>query len=341
MKISVLITYYNQERFVRRSLESALRQTTSHDVEILIGDDGSTDGTRDIIAEYQREYGNKITLFVMPRDLTQQHESMARVSDNRMNLLAHATGDFVCFLDGDDFYFADDFLEKGAAFLSAHPEYTGCAFDYAVVNDGEDSPARVHSLKNVAGPVCLESYFPNRYVHAGAMLFRRPEMDRKRERFHQWKLFSDNMITFLMLNYGPLYHIPHVVYVYCQHGEGIWIHRSAMEREIVNALSFTVARHVLPETLAPLSFLRFRGPVERVYANKEKLMEIVGEKKIRTYTRVARRLGTPFIETLLNWHSATTRQKRLAMRCYRALSKKAVRVEAACRERLAPSGGCQ
>ena len=59
MKVSFLVTYYNQEKYVEQSLNSILAIEKPFDWEILIGDDGSTDGTIDIIKRYIESQGDK------------------------------------------------------------------------------------------------------------------------------------------------------------------------------------------------------------------------------------------------------------------------------------------
>ena len=60
LKVSVAIITYNQEEFIGKAIESAVNQVTDFEYEILVGDDLSTDGTRDIILAYQKRYPDKV-----------------------------------------------------------------------------------------------------------------------------------------------------------------------------------------------------------------------------------------------------------------------------------------
>ena len=61
--ISVYMTTYNHEKYVRQALDSVLKQKTDYSYEILIGDDVSTDGTRLILKEYEEKYPEIIKVF--------------------------------------------------------------------------------------------------------------------------------------------------------------------------------------------------------------------------------------------------------------------------------------
>lgn len=54
IKVSVCVMTYNQEKYIGQCLESLVTQETDFDFEIIVGDDFSTDGTRDVIQEYQK-----------------------------------------------------------------------------------------------------------------------------------------------------------------------------------------------------------------------------------------------------------------------------------------------
>jgi glycosyltransferase involved in cell wall biosynthesis len=108
-KISVVMASYNHAAFVRQAVESALNQSFT-DLEVVITDDGSRDGTADVI-----------------RGLTDPRIRLEVLPENRgaclavNGALARARGDYVAVLNSDDFFLPGK-LERQAAFLEAHPE---------------------------------------------------------------------------------------------------------------------------------------------------------------------------------------------------------------------------
>ena len=117
MKLSVLVTFYNQKDYVDRALRSILLQNTDFEYEILVGDDGSTDGTLDKIKEWQAKYPNKISVYIMDRQEGKKYNSSFRASRNRINLLKYVKGKYFTYLDGDDYFCNNNKFQKQIAFL--------------------------------------------------------------------------------------------------------------------------------------------------------------------------------------------------------------------------------
>ena len=66
-KVSVSILTYNHEKYISHAIESVLKQETDFEYEIILGEDESQDGTREICIEYARRYPDRIHLFLRSR----------------------------------------------------------------------------------------------------------------------------------------------------------------------------------------------------------------------------------------------------------------------------------
>jgi glycosyltransferase involved in cell wall biosynthesis len=120
--ISVIIPTFNRRTKVVRAIKSVLGQTHNH-IEIIVVDDGSTDGT----VEYLRKYfQNRIQCLCLPHS---GHPNSAR---NRG--IESAKGMYIAFLDSDDWYLPEK-LEKQIQFLQTHPQYDVAYCDMKVVDD--------------------------------------------------------------------------------------------------------------------------------------------------------------------------------------------------------------
>jgi len=65
MKVSVLVTTYNHEKYIAQAINSILMQQVSFDYEVIVGEDCSADSTRDIVIDYRKRNPDKIRL-IMP-----------------------------------------------------------------------------------------------------------------------------------------------------------------------------------------------------------------------------------------------------------------------------------
>ncbi|KAB3583731.1 glycosyltransferase family 2 protein, partial [Phocaeicola vulgatus] len=98
-KLSVIVPIYNVEKYLDKCLASLVNQTMK-EIEIICVNDGSTDHSQDIVEEYQKKFPGKII------GLMKKNGGLA---DARNYGLAHANGDYVAFIDSDDWVEADMF----------------------------------------------------------------------------------------------------------------------------------------------------------------------------------------------------------------------------------------
>lgn len=92
--ISIVVTSFNQRKYLKEALDSVLNQTVKPR-EIIVCDDYSTDGSREMLKRYDKKYDNI--------DLIFQDENVG-VAKNRNSGLKYASSPFISILDGDDFY---------------------------------------------------------------------------------------------------------------------------------------------------------------------------------------------------------------------------------------------
>jgi len=105
--VSIIIPVYNHEASISRAIDSALAQTLA-DVEVIVIDDGSTDGTPEAL----RRYEGRITL------IRQENQG---VSAARNVGIRAARGKYLCFLDSDDTFMPEK-AETQSAFMEDHPD---------------------------------------------------------------------------------------------------------------------------------------------------------------------------------------------------------------------------
>jgi len=119
--ISVLTITYNHSPFIRQYLESVLNQKFDGTYEIVIGEDCSTDDTRDILIEYQKKYPEKIRIVY-------SEKNVGAIS-NLIRSAKKCRGKYIALIEGDDFWHSELKLAKQFAYMENHPECSACFSD--------------------------------------------------------------------------------------------------------------------------------------------------------------------------------------------------------------------
>lgn len=112
-RVSVCIVTYNQERYIKDCLLGVLAQAYDVDLQVLVGDDASTDNTSIIVQDIAKKHQNIIHVF--------RHEKNLGANLNAQFLIDRATGEYIAHLDGDDFWMPGK-LEAQVAFLEKNTE---------------------------------------------------------------------------------------------------------------------------------------------------------------------------------------------------------------------------
>lgn len=114
-KVSACLITYNQENFIRECLEGAISQIGDFDYEIIIGDDCSSDNTKQICLEYSTKYPNLIKY-------TKRNDNLGMIG-NWIATISECTGNYIALCEGDDYWTDPHKLQKQVDFLEAHPDY--------------------------------------------------------------------------------------------------------------------------------------------------------------------------------------------------------------------------
>lgn len=121
-KVSVLIPSYNQEHVIEQTVMSSLTQDYD-DLEVVVSDDASTDGTPQILNELEAKYPGRLKVFL--------HETNLGVTKNHTRGLLECSGELIAFQDGDDLFLPGK-IKKQVAFMQAHPDCTIISHDVDV-----------------------------------------------------------------------------------------------------------------------------------------------------------------------------------------------------------------
>lgn len=229
--VTIASTTYNMEAFIAEALDSWLAQETSFPFEILVSDDGSTDGTCDVVREYMARYPN-ITLI-----------STGHIGKmpNFLRSLKESKGKYVALCDGDDYWIDTHKLQKQFDFMEAHPDFSECFTNSYVLDvvTGEKKIAKTQ-IWDVADTEGLLAHRDNDNVqmspgHTSTFFYRNQFL----QEYPKW-MYGDVMTDFplymLLSRYGKAKFINEITSVYRHRPDGVsskgWNSVRANERRI-------------------------------------------------------------------------------------------------------------
>ena len=131
MEISIILLTYNHERYVRQAMDSILKQKIKVSYEIIILDDASSDGTPQILKEYKRKYPELIHLYL-------KKVNRCFSTRNAPFMLSKASGKYVAFIEGDDYWIDDTKVQQQYDFLENHPEFSACTTGVKIVDENDN-----------------------------------------------------------------------------------------------------------------------------------------------------------------------------------------------------------
>ncbi len=202
-KVSVAMITYNHERYVEQAVRSVMMQQTDFEYELIIGEDCSTDRTREIVVRLKEEFGDRIQLLL--------HERNQGMVDNFFAVYAECRGEYVALIEGDDFWINPRKLQLQVEYLDSHPE---CVISYhnAFLYDSTDKTIkiygwdiRVFDLRGFIEQLVLHDGFIN-IIPTASVMFRRPS-EPLLEAYRHLKLSLDWGLYAWLLSSGGQAHL--------------------------------------------------------------------------------------------------------------------------------------
>lgn len=134
--VSVVVTTYNQERTIAQTLDSILAQQCDFDMELVLGEDCSTDSTRAICERYAAQYPGIVRLMPAAPNKGLLH--------NYADCVAACRGKYLAVCAGDDYWNGTDSLARKVAFLEANPDYGVVHTDHDILHVAEGRLEKAH-----------------------------------------------------------------------------------------------------------------------------------------------------------------------------------------------------
>jgi glycosyltransferase involved in cell wall biosynthesis len=222
VKVSVLMISYNQDQFVGQAIDSVLSQRVDFEYELVIGEDCSTDRTREIVASFGAKFPDRIRLLLPKSNLGMQ--------ENFKATLAACSGQYVAVLEGDDYWTSPLKLKRQVEFLDAHSDCAICFHSVVRSSPTGGQPesilpdSRYKQDRYTTRDLLVENFIPTCSV-----MFRRGLFGE----LPDWMGtlgFSDWPIHILNSECGSIGYIKQTMGVYRVHSEGAWSGRISGQR---------------------------------------------------------------------------------------------------------------
>lgn len=204
--VSVGLLTYNHEDFIGRAIEGVLKQEVNFTYEIVIAEDCSTDRTREIIKHYKALYPDVIRLLL-------QEENVG-MKENSKQLRRACRGKYRANLEGDDYWFTTDKLQKQVDFLENNKEFVAIGGDFFCV-DENDMPTEF-PWGDIRYSYCQENEYTVEHLkewllfaHTSTMMYRNffYEFDEEtNRRFDEVNMLGDRRVCLLLVMHGRVWH---------------------------------------------------------------------------------------------------------------------------------------
>ena len=224
IKVSVIVPTYNHEKYIQQCLDSIINQKVDFEYEILVGEDNSTDNTREIVMHYAKKYPCLVKAFYRDGKNKIFIDGTMTGIKNGVQLLQSCAGKYIAFCDGDDYWNTNDKLQKQVAYLENHPDYVMCFHNtYIVNNNGEviNDYSNLHSLMPKKYYE-IEDFIKYPIAHTSSLLFRNDLDFHSLPSFFYRSINSDRILRILISELGKAKYIDEPLSSFKQHGNGIW-----------------------------------------------------------------------------------------------------------------------
>ncbi|CAN5820236.1 MAG: glycosyltransferase [Gemmatimonadetes bacterium] len=222
MKLSVSVITYNHEPYIARAIEGILMQQTDFDYEIVIGEDCSTDRTREIVLDYQMRYPERIRTIIPERNLGQAGLRIL------VETLRELRGEYIARMDGDDYWTSPYKLQRQVEFLDSHPDCSLCFHNVLhIYEDG--SPPHNRFAPGRQQFTTTRDILRSCYIPGCSPMFRREVVAELPSWFFD-VLWADWGLYTIAAEQGKLGYLDEVMGVYRIHATGVWSSRPRLDQ---------------------------------------------------------------------------------------------------------------
>lgn len=247
MMVSILTLAYNHEPYIRQCLDGIVMQQTNFKFELLVHDDASTDGTAEIIREYESKYPEIIKPIYQKENQYSKH-----VPIGTTYLYPRAQGKYIALCEGDDYWTDPLKLQKQVDFLEANPDYVMCSHRFKCKDEEKFTDDWLEGYEN-------ETYNLNSLIngiwiyHPLTVIFRNDALNL--EEYKKYNSSYDAVLFYHILKKGKGFLLPDVMAIYRIHNGGVWS-KVGRDKQLKIIFGQRFAIYSIEKTKEAATFLR-------------------------------------------------------------------------------------
>lgn len=217
--LSVCLITYNHVNFIKQAIDGVLMQKVDFAWELIIADDFSTDGTREILLEYKNKYPDFIKLILQEKNVGS--------AQNFIDLITVPISKYITYFDGDDYWIDPLKLQKQVDFLEANPDFAICFHKVEIL---ENNQIKNDYITNVPHQVStIVDLAKGNFIHSPSCVFKNNISKILGPNFSKSPL-GDYYVHIMNAQYGDIFCIDEIMAVYRVHEKSIWSSKTEIYR---------------------------------------------------------------------------------------------------------------
>jgi glycosyltransferase involved in cell wall biosynthesis len=214
--VSIMCFTYNHVSFIRQCLDGFIMQKTNFPIEAIIHDDASTDGTADIIREYEKKYPDII------KPIYQKENQYSKGLDILTPVSRKFRGKYIALCEGDDYWTDEYKLQKQVDFLEENEDFSICFHPVKVYSEEKKRFIENLTVPEVPDITDIKTLVTkNNYINTPSVMYRTNQQVFKDLLNFPKLVIMDYCLHMLFAKYGKIKKLSDTMAVYRLHKGGI------------------------------------------------------------------------------------------------------------------------
>lgn len=212
--VSIAMVTYNHENYIEQAVRSVMNQKCDLSIQLIVGEDCSTDGTKKILLELKKVYGNKLKLILNKFNLGPQKNFWQTISE--------CNGKYVMILDGDDYWISEDKIQKQYEFMTENPNCSVSWHQAYVFHENKTKKSFItHSTDKYKKTLDINTLIFIDFMPTSSLMFKNNLFNNIPQWFYNLPM-ADYPLNLLNAQFGDLGYVEGILSARRIHDGGIW-----------------------------------------------------------------------------------------------------------------------